>query len=82
MRTADDRPPFARDRFEDTRQLTMMTDRPSAVSAPSVPVLCSDCRQPFDPTDSHRQMRTLDGQLALCSDCTWYLEHPGDARRV
>jgi|GEM_PF-1602054 hypothetical protein len=60
----------------------MMTNRPSAVSASSVPVRCSDCRQPFDPTDSHRQMRTLDGQLALCNDCTWYLEHPGDARRA
>jgi hypothetical protein len=37
---------------------------------------------PFDPRDMHRQMRTLDGPLALCSDCTWRLEHPGDARRA
>jgi len=37
---------------------------------------------PFDPRDAHRQMRTLDGPLALCSDCTWRLEHPGDIRRA
>jgi len=59
-----------------------MTDRPPEVPAASVPVRCSDCGRPFDPRDSHRQMRTLEGQFALCSDCTWHLEHPGDARRA
>lgn len=61
---------------------TMLTDRPLAATGSSVPVRCSDCLLPFDPRDAHRQMRTLDGPLALCSDCTWRLEHPGDARRA
>lgn len=60
----------------------MLTDRPRAASASSVPVRCSDCLRPFDPRDSHRALRTLDGGLALCSDCTWRLEHPGDTRRA
>ena len=60
----------------------MLTDRSPALSGSSVPVRCSDCQLPFDPRDAHRQMRTLDGPLALCSDCTWRLEHPGDARRA
>ena len=60
----------------------MLIDRPLAASGSSVPVRCSDCLLPFDPRDAHRQMRTLDGPLALCSDCTWRLEHPGDARRA
>jgi hypothetical protein len=59
-----------------------MTDRTRAGSPSSVPVRCSDCLLPFDPRDMHRQMRTLDGPLALCSDCTWRLEHPGDIRRA
>ena len=61
---------------------TMLTDRRLAASGSSVPVRCSDCMLPFDPRDAHRQMRTLDGPLALCSDCTWRLEHPGDIRRA
>jgi len=60
----------------------MLTNRPATGFPSRVPIRCSDCLQPFDPRDSHRQMRTLDGQLALCSDCTWHLEHPGDARRA
>ena len=52
----------------------------SAVSAFRIPVLCSDCRRPFNPRDPHRRMQTLEDQLALCSDCTWHLEHPGEAR--
>jgi len=60
----------------------MIADRPPTVSRLSVPLRCSDCHQPFDLRDPHRQMQTLEGQLALCSDCTWYLHHPGDARRA
>ena len=59
----------------------MMIDRASRLSAFSVPDRCSDCRRPFDTRDPHRQIRTLDGTLALCSACTWYLHHPGEARR-
>ena len=60
----------------------MPTTRQPAASRSSIPVRCSDCLQPFDLRDSHRQMTTFEGPFALCSDCTWYLQHPGDARRA
>jgi hypothetical protein len=78
--TVGDRPSSGPARPEDTRQATMMPTRRPAVTRSSVPVRCSDCLQPFDLRDSHRQMATLEGQFALCSDCTWYLQHPGDQR--
>lgn len=59
----------------------MLTHRPPAVPAFHVPDRCTDCHRPFDARDSHRQIRTLEGRFALCSDCTWHLEHPGEARR-
>jgi hypothetical protein len=59
----------------------MMTQRSPTGSSFIVPDRCSDCRRRFDKRDSHRQIRTLEGQFALCSDCTWHLMHPDEARR-
>lgn len=52
----------------------------SAVSTFHIPVRCSDCRRPFDPLDPRRRLQTLEDELALCSECSWHLEHPGEAR--
>ncbi len=54
--------------------------RRRAASAFGIPVVCTDCRRPFDPADPHRRLQTLQDQLALCSQCTWHLEHPDEAR--
>ena len=54
--------------------------RHRAASVFSIPVRCTDCRRPFNPRDPHRRLQTLEDQLALCSQCTWHLEHPDEAR--
>ena len=54
--------------------------RHRAASTFGIPVRCTDCRRPFDPHDPHRRIATLEDQLALCSQCTWHLEHPDEAR--
>jgi hypothetical protein len=54
--------------------------RHRAASAFRIPVRCTDCRRRFNPRDPHRRLQTLEDQLALCSQCTWHLEHPDEAR--
>ena len=53
----------------------MKTAQNTAPLSYRVPERCSSCHRAFDQQDSHRQIRTLEGQFALCSDCTWQMEH-------
>ena len=41
-----------------------------------LPTACSACRQPFSFGDPRRRLVSLEGTLALCSECEWRTTHP------
>jgi hypothetical protein len=41
-----------------------------------LPMACSACRQPFALGDPRRRLVSLEGKLALCSECDWRITHP------
>jgi hypothetical protein len=42
------------------------------------PVRCSICQLPFEDRKPARQLALLDDELALCSECHWWAQHPGE----
>ena len=41
-----------------------------------LPKACSACRQSFSLGDPRRRLVTLEGMVALCSECEWRTTHP------